>query len=135
MMIRLTNRGDGLPRSRSSRYGSSDVRIRVSSRYSPLCNSRHSPLDRLEHATVARRRNTRPTLEKSPEERGILVPDRKADLVNRLVCRFQQVLRLFDAKVLHVIDEGEAGRLLWAHWWAHYARCQCVPLRHTSMIL
>src|SRR5688572_22327825 len=65
-----------------------------------------------EHAPVPRRRHTRSAPEQPAKERRILVSDRKADLVNGLVRRFEQVLRLLDSKVLHVVDEGKARRLL-----------------------
>ena len=46
-----------------------------------------SALNRLEDPPAARRRHTGPTPEQAPEEGEVLVADRKADLVNRLVRR------------------------------------------------
>lgn len=69
-------------------------------------------MNRLEDTSVSRWRHTRTTLEQAPKKRWVLVPDRKADLVNGLIRGLQQVLGLFDAKVLHVVDERKARGLL-----------------------
>src|SRR5687767_5546181 len=69
-------------------------------------------MNRSEDAPVPGRRHTCSTPEQPAKERGILVPDRKADLVNGLVRHFKQALRLLDSKVLHVVDKCKARRLL-----------------------
>src|SRR5688500_7126449 len=73
---------------------------------------RHPSMNRLEYTAVPRWRHTSTTLEQAPEERGVLVSNREADLVNGLIRRLQQVLGLLDAKVLHVVDECEPRGLL-----------------------
>ena len=69
----------------------------------------HSSMNRLEQSPVLGWRHPGATLEKPSKERRILVPDREADPIDGLVRRFEQTLRLFDAKVLHVVDEREAS--------------------------
>src|SRR5687768_13527229 len=69
-------------------------------------------MNRLEDTSVASWRHTSTTPEQPPKEGGVLVTDRKADFVNRLIRSLEQVLRLFDAKVLHVVDQRKARRLL-----------------------
>ena len=83
-------------------------RIQSRCRSSPMRNDRHPSMNRLEYTPVPRWRHTSTTLEQTPEERGVLVPCGEADLVNWLVRRFQRALGLFDTKVLHVVNEGEA---------------------------
>src|SRR5688500_6180776 len=73
---------------------------------------RHPSMNRLEYTAVPRWRHTSTTLEQAPEERGVLVSNREADLVNGLIRRLQQVFGLLDAKVLHVVDECEPRGLL-----------------------
>jgi hypothetical protein len=69
-------------------------------------------MNRLEDTAVPRWRHTSSTPEQPPKERGILVADREADFVNGLIRRLEQVLGLFDAKVLHVVDERKPRGLL-----------------------
>src|SRR5687767_7845110 len=69
-------------------------------------------MNRLEYTPIPAGRYTGATLKQSPKERGVLVADGETDLVNRLVRRFQKVLGLLDAKVLHVVDECQPRGLL-----------------------
>ena len=69
-------------------------------------------MDRLEYTSVPRWHHTSTALEEAPKERGVLVADREANLVNGLIRRFQLVLGFFDAKVLHVVNECEARGLV-----------------------
>ena len=75
-------------------------------------HGRHPSMNRLEDTSVPRWRHTSTTPEQAPKEGGVLVSYSEGDLVNWAVRRFQRVLGLFDAKVLHVVNEGEAGGLL-----------------------
>jgi hypothetical protein len=80
----------------------------------------------LEYATVPRRRHASTSPEQASKERGVLVPDRKADLINGLVGRFEQAFGLFDTEVLHVVDESKARGLLEASFQGAL-RHSCMP--------